>query len=435
MSRREWQARIPPTPPRPIPRETGIDRALREAAWQNERAVNYARAVFCLGLGAVLVIYTTWKHGRPSPSIAVMLAWGVVAVAAIPVLRCRYHPSLPFVFAAADMVVCASCIFEAYRDYRQVDLGEATTLIEQSLPANLMLLVAANMLRFSWRVTIWAAVVAYAAFLTATTAALGWRSSYAIQGLIFAVLVALLLVTSRRFRQVLLRVKERDAFARFLPAPAVERVSRDPTALNLGGEELEATVLFSDLRGFTALSSSLSAPRVVEMLNEYFREMVDEVFLWEGTLDKFIGDGLCAVFGPPLSPQEQATRALRCAMGMLARLKTLNAARRDRGERELRIGIGIHCGPVVAGNIGSPARMEYTHIGDTVNTASRIEGLTKKFGRPVVASQAVADRLGAEHLFQLRPLPRVRVKGKSRPLRVVSVEGTIARVELPARAG
>jgi class 3 adenylate cyclase len=196
----------------------------------------------------------------------------------------------------------------------------------------------------------------------------------------------LLAFSSVLLRRIIHRVKERDAFARFLPGPVVERLTRDPTAIQLGGERQDATVLFTDIRGFSQIADEVEPEVVVALLNEYFQEMVEEVFDHHGILDKFIGDGLCAVFND-LGGDDHAHRAVACAQGMIARLATINAARVGRGEEAIAIGIGIHTGKLVAGNIGSQRRLEYTHIGETVNTAARIEGMTKDLAVPLLISR------------------------------------------------
>ena len=189
----------------------------------------------------------------------------------------------------------------------------------------------------------------------------------------------------------------------------------------LGGELRQATVLFADVRGFTSMSERLPAPEVVRFLNAYLDRMVEAIVEAGGTVDKFIGDGIMAGFGVPLAVEDHAFCAVRAGLEMLRRLDAWNAERGAGGEAPVQIGVGLHTGEVVAGSIGSSKKMQYTLIGDTVNTASRLEQLTKDVGVRLVVSEATWRAV--EGRVQGRALAPVRLKGKADPVQVYEVTG------------
>jgi adenylate cyclase len=202
--------------------------------------------------------------------------------------------------------------------------------------------------------------------------------------LVVALLATIGVVGVHYFTEVRERRRTRTAFARFVPAAVVDRVlEQAEDGLRLGGEEVLGTVLFSDIRGFTTFSESHPAPDVLEILNRYLTEMTDAIMEHGGTLIAYLGDGIVAIFGAPLEQEDHANRALAAADEMLGpRLDKFNQWLRERGIAEpFEMGVGINSGLFMAGNVGSQdRRLEYTVIGDTVNTASRMEGLTKGSG-------------------------------------------------------
>jgi len=226
-----------------------------------------------------------------------------------------------------------------------------------------------------------------------------------------AALTAVVCGTFSAWRSHRVHGRVMDLFGRYVPRAVVNQLMLQPEwdALQLGGAQREVSVLFADVRGFTAFAEKLPPEQVVQELNQLLREMVECTFAHEGTLDKFIGDAILVLFNAPLDQPDHVARSVRTALDMQRRL----------GEKSgsLSVGIGLHVGQAVVGNIGTPQRMEYTAIGNTVNIASRL--CDYALGGSVIISQAVADRLNGQ--FVLKPHEPIRVKGLSEPIAVWSV--------------
>jgi class 3 adenylate cyclase len=213
----------------------------------------------------------------------------------------------------------------------------------------------------------------------------------------------------------------KDVLSRYVSRPVAEAVLQEQDAVPLGtGRRQRVTVMFTDIRGFTSLSERLAPEEVVAFLNTYFSRMVGAVFMFDGMLDKYIGDGMMAVFGAPITHEDHALRAVKAAFRMRKELEALNVELKARNEAPLAIGIGLHTGECVIGNIGTEQRLDYTAIGDTVNTASRIEGLTKEHKVDILVS---ADTWREVQTMVLsRPLPAVTLRGRSTPLDLYALE-------------
>jgi adenylate cyclase len=209
------------------------------------------------------------------------------------------------------------------------------------------------------------------------------------------------------------------AMRRFMTQEVVDQVmSRDDDALF--GTACRASVLFADIRGFTTLAEQLSPRDTVETLNELFTELYEAVSGRGGMLDKYIGDAVMAVYGAPIGSDRDPQNALESALEMLRALDAINARRADRGQEPMRIGIGIATGEVVAGTIGSPKRMDYTVIGDSVNLAARLQELTKTYGVELLIDEATAAAAAAAGM-DLREVDVIKVRGRSQPTKVFEV--------------
>lgn len=214
----------------------------------------------------------------------------------------------------------------------------------------------------------------------------------------------------------------RSAFASYVPRDVVDKIARDSSVVRLGGEKKILTVLFSDIRGFTSYSEKLDPEELVSVLNNYLSRMSEAIFTHKGTIDKFIGDAIMAIFGAPIEQPDHADRACEVALDMMSTLESVNRDQLDRGHPPLRIGIGINTGEMTVGNIGSQRRFDYTVIGDAVNLGSRIEGITKTFGVDIMVSDSTMQSCTPGR-FIFRELGSVIVKGKDKPVVIFELVG------------
>ncbi len=224
----------------------------------------------------------------------------------------------------------------------------------------------------------------------------------------------------------------RGAFGKFLSPLLLERLERDPSLLKLEGEQREITAFFSDIRGFTSISEQLTAQQVTSLLNQYFTEMTRIVTDHKGLVDKYMGDGLAAMWNAPIDVKDHPAEAARAALDMLTALDKLNAgwrAAKDLPVPEIRIGIGLHTAEARVGNFGSEDKLEYSMLGDMVNLTSRLETLTKDYGAPVIISADLRQRIPG---FAAVSLGALAVKGRSDRTEIFALAGDEALAARPA---
>ncbi len=227
-------------------------------------------------------------------------------------------------------------------------------------------------------------------------------------------------------------IVNRERFSRLLSPNVAERVLSGELEVKKGGQLVETCTVFnSDIRGFTAMSERGSPESIVEMLNDYFEMMVETVFNYEGTLDKFMGDGIMAMWGAPVAHPDDALRSVLCALEQKRVLEDFNRSRLAASQHALEVGIGIHTGPLVAGYIGSSKALSYTVIGDTANTSARLCGIAAA-GQIVVSEPTLAQLKGK---FEFEELPPAHLKNKEKPFRCFNIVGPQPSVQVPAAYG
>jgi adenylate cyclase len=223
-------------------------------------------------------------------------------------------------------------------------------------------------------------------------------------------------VEGREKRQV------KKLFSRYVSKDVYDQLVANPSLAALGGARRHMTVLFSDIRGFTTMSEKGTPEDVVRQLNQLFTRMVAVVFQNRGTVDKFVGDMIMALYGAPLDDEDHAEHAVQTALAMITTLQELNVEWARDGKPQLDIGIGINTGDMIAGNVGSDTIMSYTVIGDAVNLGARLESLNKDYHTRIIISEATRARLKGR--YDIHPLGDVVVKGKSQPVAIFEVKST-----------
>ena len=403
-----------------------MDRVLK-AAYQEqemrvERMINIYRALLYL-TGAGMDILMFYQQGSLQEVwllalILPMLIGGYLYLISRLASGNVYRPWLKYVTSTLDYGIFVGIIWE----YKSLGLLTDTLSIETWGALSIALIVVYNFLgafRYSVATVLYNGVLALGAAV-ASGLLLVRSPTLAVAGAVIVGMATLLCYAfSRNFKQMFVRLRQRDALTRFLAPEVAESIIQGGIALKPGGEVCKVTVLLSDIRGFTTVAEDLCPTTLVEWLNAYLGQMTDVIFEYGGTLDKFIGDSVLAVFGAPVSQGDDAQRALQAAHRMLAATESLNENLEQRGLPALRIGIALHTGVVVAGNIGSERRLEYTVIGDTVNLTARIEGLNKKYNTVLLMTEDTHQHV--EDITNSTLITKTIVRGRKQPVKLYGI--------------
>jgi class 3 adenylate cyclase len=395
-----------------------VQTILREREVLNERRVAVARLALISGAVVLdLLAYAGWVQTTLTPPSGLTIAIDAVflSFAAAVLLVARrpgYRPAFKYIVVTLDFAIIAMVVTLDPSIARGGAVGDWSAMVA------LLFVFCLNLLRFSIGATAYAAALALALFIT-----FGWLApphpnelGAMTAGMVMLLLIGLSLTRSNR--AMLEEATTKQMMERYLPPQLVGRLFSGGASLEPGGEARTVTLLFADIRGFTTIAERLPAEAVVDLLNAALSRLSDAVFAHHGTLDKFTGDGLMAIFGAPVARPDDAARAVAAGLAMLEAIRDLDA-QQPAGAPRLAIGVGIHTGEAIVGNIGSARRLDYTAIGDAVNLASRVEGLTKELGAPLLLSRATRDAAlaapGADPLH-FTAAGEAPVKGRTRPV-------------------
>lgn len=401
-----------------------IDNILRERAFKNERAV----AIVRLGIFSFYLVIDTFayfgyiEYTEIRPALRTILldcfVFLVSGTIVILLMNKIYHDSIKFFAITFDYsIIAIMLVFEP-------TVPKGGQLIYWVVYVASIFPFLLNLLRYSKSGAIYSSILSISLFLGVTTYYNNGDAENLIPmhlNLILMLLIGYSITSASR--KMMEEANTKRMMERYLSPQLVDELYKKNANIEPGGEMRKVTILFSDIRSFTTISERLDANSVVSILNAYLSVMTEIIFRFQGTIDKFIGDAIMTVFGAPIQKGDDAIRAVKTAIIMQEAMKSFNVSHSELNE-PIEIGIGIHTGEVVAGNIGSEKRIDYTVIGDNVNLSSRIESLTKIYKCPILISSATYAELQKEisqNIILAREVDTVIVKGKANSIKIYEV--------------
>ncbi|MFL5322469.1 MAG: adenylate/guanylate cyclase domain-containing protein [Myxococcaceae bacterium] len=407
-----------------------IEQTLSLARLEQDRSLSRLRTIIGTALFIVGVVIHFAAHATTVAAFWFLGSYLVVAVA-YDVYAHSWRPARYFAWVAHTTDVLAIGLFPAlvaFDPATPVPYAESLRWLIYLVPPTMMLSLLIGASRGEPWLAVYSSALATAVLLPVVVHYDGFHQPVVYLGAVLLLAGVAGMRGAQRARNTLTTLVRLQLLRRFLPEAASEQVLADPhAALAIGGQTLNVTVMVTDLRGFTSMSEQMTPEQVVAELNAYHAAMLEQVEAHDGMLDKFMGDGELIVFGLRAamgkklgSSDSGAHSAVSCAKAMLRALDELNEERATRNMPALKMGIGIHTGVVVAGNIGAPGRrLEFTVIGDAVNTAARLETASKNVGRPVLVSATTADLLSDKSA--LTALEPMQLRGMAEPLAVFAL--------------
>lgn len=395
-----------------------LDRILQTREHRNERTVAIVRMIFALTGILDFLDYLGILHIEGTTKSKLLIALFIFTYSLILLVllfRNRYYRHLKYFAVLLDyFYIILNFILDP-----TLTADHSTAVWYAFAAVTIFFLI--NLLRYSRSGTLFTAVLSIGVYF-GVGAYFKLPSPSIIQvGLPLSLVLLIGYWISSSTIKMMREANTKQMMERYLPPQLVGELYQEKSNLDPGGNTQVVTILFSDIRSFTTISENMPASDVVEFLNEYLSKMTGIIFHHRGTIDKFIGDAIMTIFGAPVANEDDAQRAVKTAIAMQAAMGDFNKNGNTTG-KPLEIGIGIHTGEVIAGNIGSEQRLDYTVIGDNVNLCSRIEGLTKHYQCPILVTESVRVALsGVEDNFVLREVDCIVVMGRTEGVTIFEV--------------